>query len=255
MPAWVTPVAQVANFLVLVWLLRRFLYGPIVRIMDERQQKVTSALRDAETREQAAEERDAQLDRDRAQFEASREQLLADAREQAQAEAQHIHEDARAEADAARERWQESLRREQADVLNAVRLGLASEVGKIASAALRDLADADLLQSVMATFARKLDQLPDADAAALAEEARREGSLTVRSALVTDDATRRHLRDALRARLGELPRLHWVADESLGFGLRVETNGRELGWSATDYLDGVSERLHTTLEQRTATPQ
>jgi F-type H+-transporting ATPase subunit b len=255
MPAWVTPVAQVANFLVLVWLLRRFLYGPIVRIMDERQQKVTSVLRDAETREQAAKERDVQLDSDRAEFEASREQVLAEARDSAQAEAQRIHEEARAEADAARERWQESLRREQADVLDAVRLRLAGEVGKIASAALRDLADADLQQSTMATFARKLHELPDVDAAALVGEARQEGSLTVRSTLVLDEATRRHLRDALHARLGELPRVHWVTDENLGFGLRVETNGRELGWSAADYLDGVSERLHATLEQRTETPQ
>ncbi|MBV8276588.1 MAG: F0F1 ATP synthase subunit B, partial [Verrucomicrobia bacterium] len=45
---WFTVVAQAINFLVLVWLLRRFLYKPIVTAMDAREQKIASQLRDAE---------------------------------------------------------------------------------------------------------------------------------------------------------------------------------------------------------------
>lgn len=251
MQDWVTPVAQVVNFLVLVWLLRRFLYGPIVRVMDERQARVTSELRDAQAREEAAEELRSQLEADRAEFDASREQVLAKARSDAHAEALRMHEEARAEADAARKRWHESLSREQADVLSAVRRRLAREIGTVSIAALRDLADDDLQRRAIAVFTRKLSALSDADAEALAEEARREGALTVRCACKADDQTRDQVSDALHERLGELPETRWVDDDTLGFGLRVETNGRELGWSAADYLDGVSERLQGTLEQRT----
>ena len=162
-----------------------------------------------------------------------------------------MHEEARAEADAARKRWHESLSREQADVLSAVRRRLAREIGTVSIAALRDLADDDLQRRAIAVFTRKLAALSDADAEALAEEARREGALTVRCACKADDQTRDQVSNALRERLGELPETRWVDDDTLGFGLRVETNGRELGWSAADYLDGVSERLQGTLEQRT----
>jgi len=33
---WFTVIAQIINFLVLVYLLKRFLYGPIIRVIDER---------------------------------------------------------------------------------------------------------------------------------------------------------------------------------------------------------------------------
>ena len=45
---WFTFAAQVINFLVLVGLLRHFLYGPVVRAMQAREQKVTQRLTDAD---------------------------------------------------------------------------------------------------------------------------------------------------------------------------------------------------------------
>ena len=54
---WVTVVAQMINFLVLVYLLKRFLYGPIVKAMErrehaiaEQQQQVQEQLAEAERR-------------------------------------------------------------------------------------------------------------------------------------------------------------------------------------------------------------
>ncbi len=46
---WFTLIAQVINFLILVWLLRRFLYKPILKAVDEREKKIASQLKDAET--------------------------------------------------------------------------------------------------------------------------------------------------------------------------------------------------------------
>ena len=40
---WFTVVAQVVNFLILVWLLKRFLYKPILRAIDEREKRPTSS--------------------------------------------------------------------------------------------------------------------------------------------------------------------------------------------------------------------
>lgn len=40
--------AQIINFLVLVFLLRHFLYRPVIRSMKEREQKISDQLKDAE---------------------------------------------------------------------------------------------------------------------------------------------------------------------------------------------------------------
>lgn len=253
MTSWVTPLAQVVNFLLLAWLLKRFLYGPIVRVMDERQARVTAGLREAEEREATADERQAEFERKRAELDASTAEILRRAREDAEAEAQRIHETARAEAEEARVRWQESLKREQSDVLGTIRRRLATDAGRIASAALRDLADEDLQRKTVRLLADKIAELPVHEASVLGDEAREEGALVVRSGVEPDEEMRDLLRKALGAKLGELPTLEWVHDDRLGFGVRLETTGREIGWSTADYVEGVTEQLMEALDRRLET--
>jgi F-type H+-transporting ATPase subunit b len=51
---WLTVIAQIVNFLILVWLLKRFLYHPVITAMDRREQRIAERLQLAEQREQAA---------------------------------------------------------------------------------------------------------------------------------------------------------------------------------------------------------
>ena len=50
-----TVVAQIINFLILLFLLRRFLYGPIIKIMEERQAKIAAQLAEAKQLKETAE--------------------------------------------------------------------------------------------------------------------------------------------------------------------------------------------------------
>ena len=40
--------AQVVNFLVLLWILKRFLYKPILKVLEERKQRIAESLKNAE---------------------------------------------------------------------------------------------------------------------------------------------------------------------------------------------------------------
>ena len=74
---WFTLVAQIVNFLVLVWLLKHFLYGRIVGAMKEREAKIAGRLDEA-ARQRASAEAEAELFRVRnLEFEANREEMLA----------------------------------------------------------------------------------------------------------------------------------------------------------------------------------
>ena len=46
---WFTVGAQTINFLLLVWLLKRYLYGPILKAIDARERQVAKVLSDADT--------------------------------------------------------------------------------------------------------------------------------------------------------------------------------------------------------------
>ena len=51
---WLTVAAQAVNFLVLVYLLRRFLYQPVVAAMTRREERIAQQLQEAAQREQQA---------------------------------------------------------------------------------------------------------------------------------------------------------------------------------------------------------
>ena len=52
---WFTVAAQIVNFLILVWLLKRFLYKPVLTVMNKRQQKIKDELEQAATLAKTAE--------------------------------------------------------------------------------------------------------------------------------------------------------------------------------------------------------
>ena len=51
---WFTVLAQAINFLILVWLLKRFLYKPILHAIDEREKGIATQLAQAEAKEAEA---------------------------------------------------------------------------------------------------------------------------------------------------------------------------------------------------------
>ena len=76
---WFTFAAQIINFVILVALLKRFLYGPVLRMMDQREQRIAERMNDAERTRREADEEAEQLRRQQQQLEHQRETLLVQA--------------------------------------------------------------------------------------------------------------------------------------------------------------------------------
>ena len=51
---WFTVVAQAVNFLILVWLLKRFLYSHVLHAIDEREKGIANQLAEAEAKKAEA---------------------------------------------------------------------------------------------------------------------------------------------------------------------------------------------------------
>lgn len=110
---WFTVSAQVVNFLVLVWLLKRFLYKPILDAIDAREDRIAAEIADAdEKRAEARKERDEFREKNEA-FDQQRASLLLEATDEASAERQRLLDEARAAADATTAQRREALEREQ----------------------------------------------------------------------------------------------------------------------------------------------
>ena len=82
---WITVAAQIVNFLVLVWLLKRFLYRPILDGIDARERGITERMSEATRIREDAENAEADHRAEIARLKAGREGVIAEAREEAKA--------------------------------------------------------------------------------------------------------------------------------------------------------------------------
>lgn len=256
---WFTFFAQILNFIILLFLLRRFLFRPIMEAMAAREERLAAEFAAAEEQQRAAvhvqESYQAQL----AELEETREQLLDQATQEADQRRKTLFREARNEVETMLGRWYDSIEHEQARFLQTVRHRLGMESCRIARMALADLADAELEAAVARCFARRLIDLP-------AEQRRGlilsgggfAQDVVVRSAGQLDGPTRQVVVDALQALLEAEDRanglqgrvrmpqeidVHFEVDPDLLCGVELQVRDRRVGWSLDDYMDDLEEEI------------
>ncbi len=243
---WFTVGAQILNFLILVFLLKRFLYGPVLKAMAEREERIAKAKADADARARAAEAEAAAHLSQRQELEGRREALLAEAHREAEARKQEELAQARQALASQQARWLEAVASERAAFLREVRARLARQACAVARKLARELADVELEGRMLEVFAKRLKALPPPEREALAAQLSGGGELVVSTAFAPDEAARRRVEEAARAALGPAA-VRWRSAPELVGGVALDAGGRRLAWNVTDYLDGLEEHLAEVL--------
>jgi F-type H+-transporting ATPase subunit b len=239
---WFTVGAQVVNFLILVWLLKHFLYRPILDAIDARENKIAKSLADAEAKEAAAqEERDEFQHRNEA-FEQQRAALLNKATEEAKAERQRLLDEARQAADALSAKRQETLRNDAHNLNQTISRRAQQEVFAIARKALTDLAAVSLEDRLADVFTRRLREMDDPAKQSLGEALKTASQpARVRSAFDLPAAQRTAIQNALNETFSsDIPVRFETAPELIS-GIELATNGHKVAWSIADYLASLEK--------------
>ena len=166
---WFTVGAQALNFLVLVWLMKRFLYKPILQAIDTREKKTAAELVGAASQKAEAEKERAELQRKQASLDDQRAALMKEATDAAEAERTRLLGAARQAADALATKRQDALRADAQNQGQAIRRRTQEEVFAIARKALGDLATASLEERFGEVFTRRLREMGGQDKARLAK--------------------------------------------------------------------------------------
>lgn len=252
---WFTVGAQVLNFLILVGLMKRFLYRPILNALDEREKRITAQLSDADTKKAEAQaERDSFAQKN-ATFDSERAGLLKRATEEAQAERQRLIREARVAADALSKKRMEDLLNDTQNLDHSIRARAQHEVYAIAKKVLTDLAGVSLEARVGEEFVRRLGEM-DAGARDRLRAAMTTTSepVTVRSAFELPAPQQGEIQNALNVALSAEVPLRFEVAPQLVSGVELTANGHKIAWSISDYLRGLQESLGELLDAARAPP-
>ena len=248
---WFTVVAQVVNFVILVWLLKRFLYQPILDAIDAREQRIALSLADAAAKEaEARTERDAFRSKNEA-FDQQRAARLSEAIDEAKTERQRLLDEARQAADGLRAKRQEALQREQQSLYDEIARRTRAEVFAIARKALTDLAGTSLEERMSEVFADRLRALDDEARQGLARSLKTSTDpLRVRSAFELTSEQRAAIRTALNETLAADIQVRFDTAPDVISGIELTTDGQKVAWSIADYLASLENSVGELLEKR-----
>ena len=245
---WFTVGAQALNFLILVWLMKHFLYQPILHAIDEREKKIAAELADA-----AAKKAEAQKDRDEFQhkneeFDQQRAALLDKATDEAKGEGRRLLAEARKTADALSAKRQETLKNDAHNLNQAISRRTQQEVFSITRKALADLATVSLEERMGEVFTRRLREMESKAKETLgsALKSAQEPAL-VRSAFDLPAEQRAAIQNALNETFSADIHLRFETAPDLVSGIELTANGQKVAWSIAEYITslekGVSELL------------
>jgi F-type H+-transporting ATPase subunit b len=255
---WFTVGAQAINFLVLVWLLKRFLYRPVLAAIDAREKKVAAELADAAAREaQAQAEREAFRRRNEA-LDRERASLMRKAADEAALERQHLLESARQESQVLRSKLTEALANERAELSRQLLARTQAEVLALARRMLTDLAGIGLEDRMTEVFIARLRNLPQEQRRLLDGGPRRgwqsasTHAALVRSAFEIPPSRRPEIQAAIRECLGADVSIRFETSPELVCGVELRVDGVKLAWSVADYLTTISEKIAALVARKPA---
>ncbi|WP_340110586.1 F0F1 ATP synthase subunit B [Pikeienuella sp. HZG-20] len=242
---WITVGAQIVNFLALIWLLKRFLYRPILDGIDARESEIAERMAEAATIRETAEAAAAKHEAEIAALRASRAGALEEARAAAEAERSALLAEARARL--AREQAErEAQRAEEARKYTAdLHRSGAKALLSLTRKALSDLADETLERQIVAHTIARLGEVAEELRAAAGDS--REAVVLTSAPLPAEACAR--LEKGVAAALPGFT-LRFESDPSLPPGLTLRLGGAQVAWTVDSYLDG----LDAVLEEQTGRP-
>jgi F-type H+-transporting ATPase subunit b len=248
---WFTVAAQALNFLVLVWLLKRFLYKPILTAIDSREKKIAAELSKAQANMSESQKEKEEYQSKNKQLEETRATLLKKAQDDAKAEYDKLMVNAQKAADDCSAKRQEGLDAELVALNVSVSGLIQKQVFTIARKAFRELSTSSLEENICGVFLQRLDHMDEKSKTTLIDAINSApASVVLRSAFAMEDSRRQSIQDALNKLCNRDMGIKFEISAELLAGVELQANGQSIGWNIDDYLVSLQKNLRQLIHSQ-----
>jgi F-type H+-transporting ATPase subunit b len=234
---WFTVGAQVLNFVLLVWLMKRFLYQPVLDAIAAREKRIAGQIADAQAKESQAEEALKTFADKNTAFDEQRAGLLDKARADATAEGQRLAEDAHKAATTLADKREQALATQATQLQQMIAARAAHEVFAVTRKTLTDLADVSLEERMTWVFVQRLGTLPSPAKDQLGAALKQGGSATlVRSHFPLPENQQASIRKAVNTAFSADVTLRFETAADSVCGIELSAGGQKVAWTIDGYL-------------------
>jgi F-type H+-transporting ATPase subunit b len=247
---WFTVIAQIINFIVLVWLLKRFLYKPILKAIDEREDKIAAQIKDAEAKDALAKKEQAEFVKKNETFDKEKKELMDKAIAETKEERQKLLEDARNEATGLRSKLEKSLIEMQENMNRDIVQKTQQEVFAIARKTLSDLASLSLEEQSTNTFIKRLSELTNGEKKQFLEAFKKDSNtILVQSTFDLPEKQQAAIKSAVNEIITTETHFKFKTAPEIISGIELTSNGYKLAWSISEYLNSLQKSISETTKK------
>jgi F-type H+-transporting ATPase subunit b len=242
--------AQIFNFLVLVFLLKYFLYDKITAAMDAREAKIASRFQEAEKLKEEAQVSAREYEEQNRRLGEKAEELMLQAQKAAEREKDQLMDRMREEVGQVRQRWYESMALEKKAFLEGLRRRAGKYVYETIRSVLADMADEELEERMVQVFVSRMQAMDGSRQEELREALNAgAGMVVVQSAFPLNPDRQREIEGAVRRYTGDKVPIRYRVSHDIGAGIELMAHGYKLSWSVDDYLSDLEEKFVRSLKE------
>ena len=247
---WFVLLAQIINFLILVFLLKYFLYNRILGAIDARESKIASQFSEAERlKAQAQQSADAYDEKNR-ELKDKAEELMNQAQKASEHEKEQLMDKVREEVDQVRRRWYETLSREKKAFLEDLRRRAGTYIYDTIRHVLTDMANEDLEERMVQVFTERIREMSQEQQDKLKDSLKAGGSIiVVRSAFALIPDQKKRIEEAIRPYVAPKVPIRYEVSGAIGAGIEMMAHGYKVSWSIEDYLASLEEKFVRALKE------
>ncbi|MHA1550001.1 MAG: F0F1 ATP synthase subunit B family protein [Alphaproteobacteria bacterium] len=249
---WLTVIIQGVNFLILVWILKRYLYKPILNAMDNRQKAVFAKLHEAEKRELDAEKARKDFENEKQNVKDKARKVFLDAHKEAEEEKSAMVKDAHHDMQKKQSRFEKQLALEKKALYHAVRTLAGETLVQTARDALGELATKNLESDMISLFVQKISKNTSDDFAQIIDGIKAKKTLFLSSSRKLDSKDKKIIEEALKTLSGVKPTITYKENSDLICGIEILCDTVMIRWGFDKYIENFGRSLNNALNKITA---
>lgn len=244
---WITVLAQLVNFGVLIWLLQRLLYAPVANLISQREADIAARIDSADTKANEAEIERERLQAERAALNEARASEIAKAKHTGETLARTLADQAREKARQAKIAWEHDAKEKTARARQQIVQEAVDQLEAIVGRCLNDLADESLQDAMTRQFVKSLQASSDQERDEMQQRLKDRTAIVLSSQEMAAPSKKR-LQAALKEIAKEEIAIDFKTDETMSPGLIVKSGRQSFAWTVDSYLGDFMQHLRATLE-------
>lgn len=243
--------AQIVNLFVLVWLLKKFLYRPIINAVEKRQSEITNKVNKAKEEYALAEKEHKALSEKLQHFEKHKKTKFDETEKEIEDFKAHQLSLVKKQIQQIKQKMQNDLNRQTASLHTQIRETFADNFVNLTQKMMRELSSETAFSSSMTLFQKQLKNLSKQDIKKIKSAYEKQNIISIYSSETLTQKMQEELALFLSKTFQwDLPlKMRFETDKNLILGLEMMVGNHSTEWHLKSYLDEYQDKLNTALSK------